>query len=102
MAGLSAIQFEVLSAVAALGKPHIYRVMQNVSSRTSSVYAAVSALQARGVLRAEWEQDAPTGRPQRKLAELTPLGQQVLQGEIAARAGASVQQRSQKSSATQS
>ena len=94
MPELSAIQFEVLSAVAALGKPHIYRVKQHVPSRTSSVYAAVSALQARGVLSAEWEQDAPTGRPQRKLDELTPLGQQLLQREIAARAGASVPRRS--------
>ena len=89
MAELSAIQFEVLSAVAALGKPHIYRVKQNVSSRTSSVYAAVSALQTKGLLRAEWEQEAPTGRPQRKLIELTPLGAQLLQRETAARAGAS-------------
>ena len=99
MAELSAIQFEVLSAVAALGRPHIYRVKQNVSSRTSSVYAAVSALQAKGALQAEWEQGAPTGRPQRKLIELTPLGQQLLQREIEARAGASAQRRSLKASA---
>lgn len=100
MAELSAIQFEVLSAVASLGKPHIYRVKQNVTSRTSSVYAAVSALQAKGLLRAEWEQNAPTGRPQRKLIELTALGQQLLQSEIAARAGASAQRRSLNPSAT--
>lgn len=99
MAELSAIQFEVLSAVAALGKPHVYRVKQNVTSRTSSVYAAVSALQAKGAIQAEWEQDAPAGRPQRKLIELTPRGAQLLQQEVAARAGATPR-RSLRSSAT--
>ena len=76
-------QEAVLNVIAAHGRIHAYdikRVLRGVLQH-SSVYAALSALQAKGYLTAEWslpEAESEGGGPPRKYFELTAAGRQLV------------------------
>jgi DNA-binding PadR family transcriptional regulator len=86
MKQMSRTQREVLELLASEGRTHAYEVklrLKNVLGH-SSVYAALAAAEAKGYVRAEWED--PTGKPPgsgllRKYYDLTDLGRDAL-GEI--------------------
>lgn len=78
------VQQVVLEVLAESGRTHAYEVKRVLKGRVghASVYAALSAVQAKGYVTAEWELPgaggAPAGGPPRKYFEITAEGRQVL------------------------
>lgn len=76
-------QHEVIAVLAERGRSHAYELKSLLRGRVghSSVYAALSALQAKGYVRAEWaipgDQSESSGPP-RKYFELTADGREAL------------------------
>ncbi len=78
-------QHEVMAVLAERGRTHAYeikRVLKDIVGH-ASVYAALSAAQAKGYVTAEWElpeQRGPSegGGPPRKYFELTATGRRTL------------------------
>ena len=74
----------MLDVLAQAGRTHAYDVKRSLKGRIghASVYAALSAMQAKGYLTAEWELPgtggSSSGGPPRKYFEVTAEGRRVL------------------------
>jgi DNA-binding PadR family transcriptional regulator len=89
MRRLPRIQLAVLEVLAERGRIHAYEIKRILKGDVphASVYAALSAVQAKGYASAEWEipEDGGSegGGPPRKYFELTALGRAALSHEHA-------------------
>lgn len=94
MINLPRVQQAVLEVIAEHERTHAYEIKQVLKGRIghASVYAALSAVQAKGYVTAEWEIPGEgataSGGPPRKYFELTAGGRAVLteqaaRGEVA-------------------
>lgn len=84
MAGLPRVQQAVLEVLAQADRTHAYDVKRSLKGRIghASIYAALSAMQAKGYLTADWELPgtggSPSGGPPRKYFEITAEGRRAL------------------------
>ena len=69
------MQRDVLIALRRLGRTHAYELKKRLSNR--SVFAAIVALQAKGWVDAEWEENPHPGFPPRKMLWLTGEGSRI-------------------------
>ncbi len=94
MAELPRTQYAVLALLSERGRMHAYEIKQVLKAVLghSSVYAALSAVQAKGFVDAEWSlprEGSEGGGPPRKYFELTTNGREAVRRTAAAERSAS-------------
>lgn len=67
-----------LEVLALLGESHGFEVATKAGLKLGTVYGVLMGFEQDGVVTSAWEEDAPPGRPRRRLYRLTPRGREVL------------------------
>jgi DNA-binding PadR family transcriptional regulator len=67
-----------LEVLALLGESHGFEIASKAGLKLGTVYGVLMGFEQDGVVSSAWEEDAPAGRPRRRLYRLTERGHELL------------------------